>query len=164
MSETLAILCYGQTLSPSLGFIHKPRYVVNILGIFDPPPPSWSLLLNKAYVIKWSFGQPPYPSTVHVVYECPLVIPVFLKGGRPKSPVQKNRRGATVTIPFLTQRFEVQIFQSPSSFYDELFQSQAVYNNKLFAKMTNIFQSVKLERSECIFTRHYYLFLEWFCL
>ena len=30
--------------------------VVKILGIFDPPPPSWSLLLNKAHVIKWSFG------------------------------------------------------------------------------------------------------------
>ena len=32
------------------------NYVVKILGIFDPPPPSWSLLLIKAYVIKWSFG------------------------------------------------------------------------------------------------------------
>ena len=35
------------------------NHVVKILGIFDPP--SWSLLLNKAYVIKWSFGQPPSP-------------------------------------------------------------------------------------------------------
>ena len=32
------------------------NHVVKILGIFDPPPPSWPLLLNKAYVIKWSFG------------------------------------------------------------------------------------------------------------
>ena len=32
------------------------NHVVTFLGIFDPPPPSWSLLLNKAYVIKWSFG------------------------------------------------------------------------------------------------------------
>ena len=30
--------------------------VVKFLGIFDPLPPSWSLLLNKTYVIKWSFG------------------------------------------------------------------------------------------------------------
>ena len=37
------------------------NHVVTFLGIFDPPPPSWSLLLNKAYVIKWSFGQPPSP-------------------------------------------------------------------------------------------------------
>ena len=36
------------------GVIHKPRG--QIFGIFVPPPPSWSLLLNKAYVIKWSFG------------------------------------------------------------------------------------------------------------
>ena len=37
--------------------IHKGlsiNHVVKILVFFDPP--SWSLLLNKAYVIKWSFG------------------------------------------------------------------------------------------------------------
>ena len=54
--------------------IHKPRG--QILGIFDgwprPLPPSWSLLLNKAYVIKWSFGSPSSTSTVHVVYGWPL--------------------------------------------------------------------------------------------
>ena len=32
------------------------NHVVKILGIFDPFPPSWSLLLNKAYVLKWLFG------------------------------------------------------------------------------------------------------------
>ena len=32
------------------------NHVVKFLRIFDPLPPSWSLLLNKAYVIKWSFG------------------------------------------------------------------------------------------------------------
>ena len=38
------------------------NHVVNNLGIFDPPPtPSWSLLLNKAYVLKWSFEYPPPP-------------------------------------------------------------------------------------------------------
>ena len=34
------------------------NHVVNFLSIFYPPP-SWSLLLNKAYVIKWS--TPPFP-------------------------------------------------------------------------------------------------------
>ena len=34
--------------------IHKPRG--HFLDIFDPLPPSWSLLLNKAYDIKWSFS------------------------------------------------------------------------------------------------------------
>ena len=39
------------------GVIHKPRG--QIFGYFDPtPPPSWSLLLNKARVLKWSFGYP----------------------------------------------------------------------------------------------------------
>ena len=43
-----------------LRVIHKPRS--QNFGYFWPPlPPSWSLLLNKAYVIKWSFGQPPVP-------------------------------------------------------------------------------------------------------
>ena len=37
------------------------NHVDTFLGIFDPLPPSWSLLLNKAYVIKWTFGQPPLP-------------------------------------------------------------------------------------------------------
>ena len=39
-----------------MGVIHKPRS--QNFGYFDPgsPSPSWSLLLNKAYVIKWSFG------------------------------------------------------------------------------------------------------------
>ena len=37
------ILFYGSSIN----------HVVKILGIVDPP--SWSLLLNKAYVIKWSF-------------------------------------------------------------------------------------------------------------
>ena len=44
-----------------LGVIHKPRG-----QNFDSP--SWSLLINMTYVIKWSFDQPPSPSTVHVVY------------------------------------------------------------------------------------------------
>ena len=42
------------------GFAQGPsiNHVVKILGTFDPLPP-WSLLLIKAYDIKWSFGQPP---------------------------------------------------------------------------------------------------------
>ena len=41
----------------TLGVIHKPRG--QIFGYFwPPPPPSWSLLLNMAYIIKWSFGYP----------------------------------------------------------------------------------------------------------
>ena len=37
----------------SLGVIHKP--LGQIVGFFDHPQ-SWFLLLNKANVIKWSFG------------------------------------------------------------------------------------------------------------
>ena len=42
-----------------LGVIHKPR---GHFGYFWPPPPSWSLLLNKAYVIcserpEWNFTE-----------------------------------------------------------------------------------------------------------
>ena len=55
--------------------------MVQNLGIFNPTPPSWSLFLNKAYVIKWwSFGKPPLPSTVHVhvVYVWPPYVKHFL--------------------------------------------------------------------------------------
>ena len=51
-----------QLVFQNLGFIAFSKgspinnHMVKILGIFDLPPPSWSLLLNKAYVIKWSFG------------------------------------------------------------------------------------------------------------
>ena len=39
------------------------NHVVKFLDILTPLPPLWSLLLNKAYVIKWSFGLPPQLST-----------------------------------------------------------------------------------------------------
>ena len=57
-SRNMSVVNYGTLANIALqGVIHKPR-VVKFLGIFDPPPSPlrWSLLLNKAYVIKWSFG------------------------------------------------------------------------------------------------------------
>ena len=55
--------------SPRIGVIHKPRG--QIFGYFWPP--SWPLLLNKAYVRnKMVIWLTPSPSTVHVVYGCPL--------------------------------------------------------------------------------------------
>ena len=44
-NDCTLIICKGSSIN----------HVVKFFGIFDPP--SWSLLLNKAYVIKWSFGQ-----------------------------------------------------------------------------------------------------------
>ena len=38
---------------------------------FDPLPPLWTILLNRAYVLIWTFGKPPSPCHVHMVYECP---------------------------------------------------------------------------------------------
>ena len=43
------------------------------LEIFDPLPPLWTILLNKAYVVIWTFGIPPPPCHVHMGYECPLI-------------------------------------------------------------------------------------------
>ena len=31
------------------------------LDIFDPPPPLWTISLNKAYVVTWTFGKLPLP-------------------------------------------------------------------------------------------------------
>ena len=36
----------------------------SFLDFLDPPPPSWTILLNKAYVIIWTFRKPlplPFP-------------------------------------------------------------------------------------------------------
>ena len=41
------------------GVIHKP--CGQIFGHFDPPPPLWTILLNKTYVVIWTFGKPPSP-------------------------------------------------------------------------------------------------------
>ena len=32
------------------------NHVDSFLEMFDPPPPSWAILLNKAYVVTWTFG------------------------------------------------------------------------------------------------------------
>ena len=40
---------------------------------FLTPPPLWTILLNRAYVVIWTFGKPPSPCHVHMVYECPLM-------------------------------------------------------------------------------------------
>ena len=58
-----------------IGVIHKPRG--QDFGYFWPPPFSWSLLLNKAYVMKWSYDWPPSPLTVYVVYEWPHILSPF---------------------------------------------------------------------------------------
>ena len=51
--EKTILLCTQGRLNV-LGVIHKPRG--QFFGHFCPFPPSWSLLLNKAYAIEWSFG------------------------------------------------------------------------------------------------------------
>ena len=47
------------------------NHVGRFLDIYDPPPPLWTILLNKAYVEIWTFDKPPSPCHVHMVYECP---------------------------------------------------------------------------------------------
>ena len=42
------------------GVIHKP--CGQKFGVFEPPPPLWTILLNKAYVVIWTFGKPPSPA------------------------------------------------------------------------------------------------------
>ena len=49
------------TCVPLLG--SSINHVDRFLNIFDPLPPSWIILLNKAYVVIWTFGKPPSPLT-----------------------------------------------------------------------------------------------------
>ena len=48
------------------------NHVDNFLDIFNPPPPLWTILLNKSYVVIWTFGKLPSPCLAHMVYEWPL--------------------------------------------------------------------------------------------
>ena len=48
------------------------NHVDRNLDIFDSPPPLWSILLIKAYVVTWTFGKPSPPFHVLMVYKCPL--------------------------------------------------------------------------------------------
>ena len=41
------------------GVIHKP--CGQIFWHFCLPPPLWTYLLNRGYVVKWTFGKPPSP-------------------------------------------------------------------------------------------------------
>ena len=59
----------------------------SFLEIFDPPlPPSWTILLNKAYVVTWTFHE----LHVHTVYETPL----------PTSPLVNYRKSIFGTYDF----------------------------------------------------------------
>ena len=64
------------------------NHVDRILGIFDPPPPMWTLLLNSCYKVLMSSEQPPLPlvcprglytppfvqcCTIVTLKKCPLV-------------------------------------------------------------------------------------------
>ena len=53
-------LCMG----PSINHVQVFRH------FYPHPPPSWTLLQNKAYEVNWSFWQIPSPSTVDVIYGC----------------------------------------------------------------------------------------------
>ena len=59
-------------LTFSYGVVHKP--CEQIFGHFDPSPPLWTILLNKAYAVIRTFDKPPSPCHVHMVYECPLLL------------------------------------------------------------------------------------------
>ena len=47
------------------------------LDFFDPPPPLWAILLNRAYVVIWSFGKPPSPAMSTWRFTFPLIKYVF---------------------------------------------------------------------------------------
>ena len=62
------------------------NHVDRFLGIFDPFPLSWSLLLNKIYVVKWSFGKTPAPpplSTCFMDAPIDMTLPIQTKVGTP---------------------------------------------------------------------------------
>ena len=64
--------CFLASEDSSFWVIHKPRG--QNFGLFGPlPPSSWSLLLNKSYLIKWSFGWPHPPQVSIWFMDVPFV-------------------------------------------------------------------------------------------
>ena len=45
-------------------------------------PPLWTILLNIAYVVTWTFGKSPSPCHVHMVCECPQREFQMVSGGQ----------------------------------------------------------------------------------
>ena len=43
--------------------------MLTVFFTFMPPAPSWTILINKAYVIKWTFGKPPPLPCLHAAPE-----------------------------------------------------------------------------------------------
>ena len=96
------------------------------------PTPSWSLFLNKAYVIKWSFGLPLPPSNDHVVYEWPprrSLGPLFTyhslhRDGLfeyvPKSHVENH------SLELALEKFRISFFKTRVS-YNKKFAGKRVY-------------------------------------
>ena len=57
--------------------IHKGSFINHVdrnLDFFDPTPPLWTILLNRAYLAIYTYiWLPPSPCHVHIVCECPLI-------------------------------------------------------------------------------------------
>ena len=63
--------------------------MVKIFGVLDLLSPSWSLLLNKAHAIKWSFGYPlncprglwmsPYMPSIFLQYDGHIYLYMLLQ-------------------------------------------------------------------------------------
>ena len=52
------LFCSHYSLTTSIyGVIHKPCR--HNFGLFWPPSPLWTILLNRAYVVIWTFSNPP---------------------------------------------------------------------------------------------------------
>ena len=67
----------------SKGTIHKPcgQFFWTFLTLL---PLIWTILLNKVYVVIWTFGYPS-PFHVHMIYGCPQDTTSLLEVGRFKS-------------------------------------------------------------------------------
>ena len=46
----------------SYGVIHKLRMWTDFWTFLTHLPPLWTILLNKVYVVIWTFGKPPPPA------------------------------------------------------------------------------------------------------
>ena len=84
------------------------NHVDRNLDFFDPP--LWTILFNKAYVVKWTFGKPPSPYHVHMVYEWPNRVEVskfldYIDTNRSKTVKSQLLKLKERSVPFISVHF-----------------------------------------------------------
>ena len=75
LTSMMSLPCPSRASDYQVSLYSKGSFINHVdrnLDFLTPLPPLWTILLNRAYVVIWTFGKPLSPCHVHMVCECPL--------------------------------------------------------------------------------------------